>query len=452
MDFSVSTIYILGIGGTFMGSLAQLAKSRGFQVFGCDQQLYSPMREQLQAANIDYQTGFTVANLPSAIDLFVIGNVVSRGNPLVEYILDNKLPMMSGPQFLRRYILATKCVLAVSGTHGKTSTSSMLAWILEYCGYNPSFLIGGVPNNFDKSGRLTTSDYFVIEADEYDTAFFDKRSKFVHYQPDVLIINNLEFDHSDIFADLTAIQYQFHLLMRTLPSKSQIFYRQSQAISKIFEMGCWSQTQRLPKVDKSNNHWQFQDLSDNTQSTLPTKEHYNSCNAVAAIYAAKSIGITTQQALKALQHFKGVKRRLDLLWQSKINQCDVQIYEDFAHHPTAIDACLTAAKNRWVNYRVIAVVDLASNSMQSGQFAAQLQGCTASADGCYWYQSHSIQFDISQFVNGDNQHIYLHIDLLMKQLIDDLSKVETPTIVLILSNGFFEGFSQKLIPKIANLV
>ncbi|MBE8190079.1 MAG: UDP-N-acetylmuramate:L-alanyl-gamma-D-glutamyl-meso-diaminopimelate ligase [Candidatus Thioglobus sp.] len=300
-------IHILGIAGTFMGSLALIAKQLGHTVTGMDEGVYPPMSEQLDAQNISYSKGYKVEDLPAA-DVFIIGNALSRSNPCVEQILSQQSPYTSGAQWLSEQVLQGKWVLAISGTHGKTSAASMLAWILESAGYNPSFLIGGVAQNFQVSARLTDSKFFVIEADEYDSAFFDKRSKFVHYHPKTLVINNLEFDHADIFASLADIQKQFHHLIRTVPADGLIIHPNSPAIMEVFELGIWSETQALPTPQLSVNKLGSQFMVDGNSLNWNLLGEHNMQNALSAIYAANHIGVDFAASCKALGEFAGVKR------------------------------------------------------------------------------------------------------------------------------------------------
>jgi UDP-N-acetylmuramate: L-alanyl-gamma-D-glutamyl-meso-diaminopimelate ligase len=350
-------IHILGICGTFMGGLAVLARERGHRVTGCDAGVYPPMSTQLEAQGIELIEGYGEAQIALAPDLFVIGNVVSRGNPLMEAILDRGLPYVSGPQWLGEHVLQDKWVLAVAGTHGKTTTASMLAWLLEDAGLNPGFLIGGVPLNFGVSARLTDSSFFVIEADEYDTAFFDKRSKFVHYRPRTAILNNLEFDHADIFADLGAIETQFHHLVRTVPRIGRLVVNGLEpALERVLARGCWSELERFGVADG----WQAVPLDGQPAEAIDTRfgvslrgkpagevewsvqGAHNRMNALAAMAAARHVGVVPAQAAQALSSFQNVKRRMEV--RGTVN--GVTVYDDFAHHPTAIRTTVAGLRRR----------------------------------------------------------------------------------------------------------
>lgn len=342
-------IHILGIAGTFMANVALLAKELGFVVTGQDQNIYPPMSQQLLSANIDCINGYEVVDLPTSADLIVIGNVMCRGMPIIEYILDNKLIYMSGPAFLAKFILIKQHVLAVTGTHGKTTTSSMLAWILYYAGLNPGFLIGGVAKNFDFSSTLGAGKFFVIEGDEYDCAFFDKRSKFIHYHPQTLIINNIEFDHADIFPNLQAIISQFHHLLRLIPSTGLIIFNENDNnIKNLLNMGCWTKQQSFQL-----------NINKNLASKLQIPGEHNMSNAIAACLAAMHIGVSRDVAIEAIANFKGVVRRLEYKGCYK----GIEIYDDFAHHPTAIYATIKALDSK---HPIIAVVDIGSNTMKLG--------------------------------------------------------------------------------------
>lgn len=365
-------IHIIGIAGTFMGGLARLALELGYSVSGCDHHIYPPMSDQLAELGVKVVPNFSAEQLSLQPDLYIIGNVAKRGMPVIEAILNQHLPYVSGPEWLYHHILKDRKVLAVAGTHGKTTTASMLTWILDYAGFSPSFLIGGIPENFQVSSRLTSSNYFVIEADEYDTAFFDKRSKFVHYHPDILIINNLEYDHADIFPDLAAIQKQFHHLIRTICSNGTIIYNATQSsIKEVLEMGLWTPTLSFADTkgyhtnsSVTDNHfpvyWQQQLLGE-VQWDLFAQ--YNQLNALAAIAAAKQIGIEEQISINALHYFRSVKRRL----QYKGEVAGVTLYDDFAHHPTAISQTIKALKSKQKDQgRLLVIIEPRSNTMKLG--------------------------------------------------------------------------------------
>ena len=388
-------IHILGICGTFMGGLAVLARAAGHRVTGCDAGVYPPMSTQLEAQGIELIEGWDSAQLGLAPDLFVVGNVVTRGNPLMEAILDRGLPYVSGPQWLADHVLAGKQVLAVAGTHGKTTTSSMLAWILEDAGLAPGFLIGGVPHGFGISARLTDAPWFVIEADEYDTAFFDKRSKFVHYRPRVAVLNNLEFDHADIFPDLAAIETQFHHLVRTVPSQGLLVVNgESEALARVISRGCWSRVERFgDAVD-----WSARVVDDGFEVlhggevegrvAWALQGAHNRANALAALLAARYAGVAPARACEALGRFDGVKRRMEV--RGTVD--GVTVYDDFAHHPTAIQTTIEGLRARLDATavagrpsRIVAVVEPRSNTMKLGTMKAALSGSLAGADRVFGY-------------------------------------------------------------------
>ena len=375
-------IYILGICGTFMAGVAQLARESGHRVAGSDANVYPPMSTQLQRLGIDLDNGYDADGLPEDCDMYIVGNAISRGNPQFEKILELGLPYTSGPQWLYEAILRQRWVLAVAGTHGKTTTSSMLAWILEEAGLDPGYLIGGISQNFAQSARLGSDPFFVIEADEYDSALFDKRSKFVHYHPRTLILNNLEFDHADIFDDLDAIKRQFHHLVRTLPASALIVTRQDdEALREMLQMGCWSQQIGFSESDRSaefyldaNNvlHHGGRDYP----LRLAQKGQFNALNATAAIAAARHAGVAIETSADAMSRFNGVKRR-----QEVIAEIDgVRIIDDFAHHPTAIALTLEALRDNNGDGRLIAVLDIGSNTMKMGIHGDQLGRSLAAAD------------------------------------------------------------------------
>ena len=363
-------IHILGICGTFMGGLALLARELGMTVSGSDANVYPPMSDQLAAAGINVSEGYEPKHLQPEPDLVVMGNAMTRGNPSVEYVLNKGLPYVSGPQWLSQHVLQGRWVLAVSGTHGKTTTSSLLAWILEHAGMSPGFLIGGVPDNFGETARLGKTPFFVIEADEYDTAFFDKRSKFVHYLARTLVINNLEFDHADIFDDLAAIQKQFHHLIRTVPSEGLIISPQEKAIDQVLAMGCWTPRQSLGnesdwqatllKNDGSEFEVSFAGKTGTVNWSMLGQHNVN--NALAAIAAAHHVGVTVAHACEALSAFAGVKRRLEL--RGEVD--NIRVYDDFAHHPTAIATTIAGLRAKIGNKKLVAVLEPRSNTMKMG--------------------------------------------------------------------------------------
>lgn len=448
-------LHILGICGTFMGSLAQLAKAQGHKVTGSDKGIYPPMSDQLEQAGIPVIEGFDPAQLDPAPDVVIIGNAMSRGNPAVEYVLDRGLHYMSGPEWMGRYLLQDKWVMAVAGTHGKTTTSSMLAWLLEYAGMNPGYLIGGVPQNFSTSARLTDSNFFIIEADEYDTAFFDKRSKFVHYHPRTLIMNNLEFDHADIFADLAAIETQFHHLVRTVPSSGQIIYPQSEdALLRVIERGCWSEQQALD----SESGWQVKPLtadfsefevfnSGESQAVIKwslTGEH-NMNNALAAMVAARHVGVEPATAADAFAEFQSVKRRMEL-----IGEVDgIRLFDDFAHHPTAIQLTLSGAKAAMQQQdrsgRLVAVLEPRSNTMKMGEHKEALADSVAAADAVFWLQPEGLNWSLQQVTEGRGHNIESSAENLQRTLAQFLQPGDD---VIIMSNGSFSGLHKKLLQQL----
>jgi UDP-N-acetylmuramate: L-alanyl-gamma-D-glutamyl-meso-diaminopimelate ligase len=459
-------LHFLGICGTFMGSLAQLAKSAGHQVSGCDANVYPPMSTQLQQAGIELIEGFDSAQLNPAPDLIVVGNALSRGNPCVEYMLDHKLPYTSGPQWLGDNLLKHKHVLAVSGTHGKTSTSSMLAKILDTAGYHPGYLIGGVPQDFGISARIggTAPDgnnYFVIEADEYDTAFFDKRSKFVHYHSNSLIINNLEYDHADIFDDLAAIQRQFHHCVRTVPSGgSVIFPADDKAVQDVIKQGCWSQ---LCSFAKTGANWNYELLvEDGSQFRITHHESgqqatvnwqhsgiHNVKNAMAAVAAAFEIGINVQQACDALSLFVGIKRRMETIYSEQ----NLTIYDDFAHHPTAIKTTLEGLRAKVGDAHIMAVIEPRSATMKLGVHQQTLGLSIVEADQVLWYQNASVDWDLLSVAKGCDVVVSVTQDIasLLDSVIQAIKAEQTsnkPIHIVIMSNGGFEGFHQLLLEKL----
>ena len=441
-------IHILGICGTFMGSLAQLAKAKGCKVTGCDHHVYPPMSTQLEAAGIELIEGFDPSQLDLQPDIFVIGNVVSRGNPLMEAILNRNLPYISGPQWLAENILRNRWVLAVSGTHGKTTTSSMLAWILDYAGFEPGYLIGGVPQNFPTSAALGTSDFFVIEADEYDSAFFDKRSKFIHYRPRTLIMNNLEFDHADIFADLAAIQTQFHHLVRTVPSDGLIIYPQDdKALQQVLQKGCWTSVQTL------GGDWSYRLLQEDASRFAITfggktvgevnwglSGIHNLHNATAAIAAARHVGVEPEIACEALTRFVGVKRRMELV--GEVN--GVAVYDDFAHHPTAIKTTLDGARAQHPDARITAVIEPRSNTMKLGVHRDTLKQSCDAADVVYWLEPETANWSlIGTAASGKTAH---HICRNTADIVAQVSAVAVPgEKIVVMSNGAFDGIHHKLL-------
>lgn len=435
-------IHILGICGTFMGGIAQLAKAMGFKVSGCDAGVYPPMSDQLKQADIHLIEGYSADQLTLGADLYVIGNAISRGNPLLEAILNQGLPYTSGPQWLSENILVNKHVLAVAGTHGKTTTTSMLTWMLEDAGLNPSFLVGGVPQNFGCSARLTDSKFFVIEADEYDTAFFDKRSKFVHYRPRTAILNNLEYDHADIFPDLAAIERQFHHLVRTIPSEGKIiFNNKSEALRRVLAMGLWTPAESFGLEEDAD--WRLVDHEGwrvsvggkelgRMQLDLPGE--HNRLNALAAVAAATTAGVSAEEALDALTRFHGVKRRMEV----KGEVGGIRVIDDFAHHPTAIEETIRAVAAKTDGGRVIAVFEPRSNTMKLGAVKQALAPSLSQAAQVLAFQGPSVSWDIQEALRPieDKTHVYKDLHALAREA---AATANPKDIILVMSNGSFGG-------------
>jgi UDP-N-acetylmuramate: L-alanyl-gamma-D-glutamyl-meso-diaminopimelate ligase len=441
-------LHILGICGTFMGGLAALARASGLRVTGCDANVYPPMSDQLAALGIELIEGYGPEQVTLAPDLWVIGNVVTRGNPLMEAILDRGDRYVSGPQWLREQVLRGRHVLAVAGTHGKTGTSSMLAWILEYAGQEPGFLIGGIPTNFGVSARLGGSGHFVIEADEYDTAFFDKRSKLVHYPAKTAILNNLEFDHADIFSDLAAIERQFHHFVRIIPSSGRLIVNgREEALRRVLAQGCWTPVERFG-VDEG---WQAGEADDEGgfEARLEGRglgrvrwtqagEH-SRMNALAAIAAARHAGVDPRTAIEALGTFKGVKRRLELRGTAR----GVAVYDDFAHHPTAIRATLQGLRARHRAGRILAVLEPRSNTMKLGVMKEALPESLAAADRVFVYTA-GLGWDAAETLRPLGEKLRCHEPL--EALVAAVAaEARAGDQVLVMSNGGFGGIHDKLL-------
>jgi UDP-N-acetylmuramate: L-alanyl-gamma-D-glutamyl-meso-diaminopimelate ligase len=445
-------IHILGICGTFMGGIAILAKSLGYKVTGSDQNVYPPMSTQLEEQGIELIQGFDPSQLDSKPDLVVIGNAMSRGNLCVEAVLDKQIPYISGPQWLLEHVLKDRWVLAVAGTHGKTSTSSMLAWILEYAKMAPGFLIGGVPENFGLSARLGETPFFVIEADEYDSAFFDKRSKFVHYHPRTLVMNNLEFDHADIFENLDAIKKQFHHLVRTVPSTGRIILpNKDEALMAVKHMGCWSEVEYLgenwsfSKVKEDGTLFEvFLNKEKKGQVNWSLMGDHNVNNALAAIAAARHVGVTPEISIAALAKFKSIKRRMEV--KGTVN--NITVYDDFAHHPTAIKTTIAGLRAKIGNERIIAVLEPRSNTMKLGIHKEALVNSLDQADSVYCFEDKSIQWSMQHLFDeqGKTVDISHEIDVLVNKLTDIARPGDH---ILIMSNGSFGGIHQKLLDKLS---
>ncbi len=441
-------IHILGICGTFMGGIAAIAREAGHKVTGCDAGVYPPMSTQLESQGIDLIEGYSPEQIKLNPDVFVVGNVVSRGNPLMEEILNRNLPYISGPQWLAENVLRDKWVLAVAGTHGKTSTSSMLAWILADAGMEPGFLIGGIPQNFGISARLGSgSSFFVIEADEYDTAFFDKRSKFVHYRPRTAILNNLEFDHADIFSDLAAIEQQFHQFIRIIPSNGLIVANgQDENLQRVLAKGCWTSVEKVGTAEG----WQAEIVGDGgiaisyrgeSQGILQWEllgEH-NRMNVLAALAAARHAGVPVNSGMAALAQFKNVKRRMEV--RGVVN--GITVYDDFAHHPTAIHTTLQGLRDKVKGARIIAVLEPRSNTMKMGTWKDSLAGSLAAADQVFCYTANP-GWNAAEALQSLGTKAASHDSL--EQLIAAIAATtRSGDHVLIMSNGGFGGIHEKLL-------
>ncbi|WP_257285558.1 UDP-N-acetylmuramate:L-alanyl-gamma-D-glutamyl-meso-diaminopimelate ligase [Endozoicomonas sp. SESOKO1] len=444
-------IHILGICGTFMGSLAMLARELGFDVSGSDENVYPPMSTQLEEQGISLFQGYGIEALGPSPDLVVIGNAMKRGIPAVEYVLEKGLPYVSGPEFFSRYIAPGRWILAASGTHGKTSTSSMLAWILDYAGMSPGFLIGGIPKDFGISARLGSTPFFVIEADEYDTAFFDKRSKFVHYHPRTLIINNLEFDHADIFADLAAIQRQFHHLVRTIPGTGRIIYPAGiPEINDVMTMGCWSEQEDL---GGSQSLWQVAPVSSDGShfkvlykgtvvGTVNWQQEgdHNVANALAAIAAAHHVGVMPDTACEALSVFQGVKRRMEMVEEVG----GIRIYDDFAHHPTAIATTLAGQRAKLgENANIRVIIEPRSNTMKMGVHQESLIASTNQASEVIWFKPQGLDWPLAELVQGSpvKSSVMDSTEAIVRYLVDTASAGDH---LLVMSNGGFEGIHGRI--------
>lgn len=437
-----------------MGGVARLAIEKGLQVTGSDKNCYPPMSTQLEELGVELHQGYDAEQLKSNPDCVVVGNAMVRGMEVVEALLNSNQVYRSGPQWLNENILQDKWVIAVAGTHGKTSTASMVAWILEATGFNPGFLIGGVMENFGVSARLTDSPFFVVEADEYDTAFFDKRSKFVHYRARTCVLNNLEFDHADIFKNLDAIETQFHHLVRTVPGHGLIIRaHQSDALDRVLDRGCWSQQQDFSNLTDNQSLWRANKVApDGSLFEVYFKEElqgvvnwpligeHNVNNALAAIAAAHHVGVTCKDAIEALASFKNVKRRMEL--KGCVNE--IKVYDDFAHHPTAIQSTLEGLRAKQPKNRILAVVDPRSNTMKMGVHKTSLTASVTAADHTIFHFPNAVDWNIELF-DSDNISVLKSVDEIVNELVQIARAGDN---ILIMSNGGFGGIHQKLLERL----
>ena len=453
-------VHILGICGTFMGGLALLARDSGYRVSGSDANVYPPMSTQLIESGIAVTDGYDPAQLEPAPDCVVVGNALSRGNSAIERMLNQHLQYTSGPEWLGQHILKDRWVLAVAGTHGKTSTASMLTWILEQAGLAPGFLIGGIPVNFGISARLGEGRYFVVEADEYDSAFFDKRSKFVHYRPDTLVINNLEYDHADIFADLGEIETQFHHLIRCIPGNGAIIRGEGDAIDRVLARGVWSAVSTVTAASGAATtgwSWRSGPASENAfMITAPDGKAYalkwpligahNAANATAAVAAAAQVGVDPADAVNALASFAGIKRRLELLGAPH----NIAVFDDFAHHPTAIAATLSAMRAEQSSGKLIALVEPRSNTMRLGQYRAELGAAAQEADHVIWFEPPGLDWNLSAALDAyEHQEVISDIDALLNRA---LALAHPGDKIVVMSNGGFQGLHTRLIATLEDKV
>ena len=463
--------YFLGVGGTLMGSLALLAKDLGHSVSGSDGKIYPPMSDLLANANITVYEGFEPSQLEPAPDLVIVGNAnLPRGSEAIECVLNQGLRYTSGAQWLGDNVLQDRWVIAVAGTHGKTTTASMVAWILDYAGLSPGYLIGGAPANFETSARLGETPFFVVEADEYDTSYFDRRSKFVHYRPRTLVLNNLEYDHADIFADLAAIQAQFHLLMRTIPSEGLVIAPSaSDAINEVLQQGCWTGIARIGQRNGKRTHakdnaerWSFASdkhasdgftvlLNDDPQGDIRWSllgEH-NKINALNAIAAARHAGVQPQTAIQALCEFRGVKRRMEVIYEAN----NLVVYDDFAHHPTAIRNTLQGLRAQFSQDEIIAIIEPRTHTMSLGSLRNELTQCCAAADQVIWFRGERIKWDLHEIAEACvvPAKIVENVNNLIKQLLSAKPQPDARRQHwVIMSNGHFGGIYQQLTAALAD--
>jgi UDP-N-acetylmuramate: L-alanyl-gamma-D-glutamyl-meso-diaminopimelate ligase len=448
-------VHILGICGTFMGGIAAIAKAAGHQVTGSDRNVYPPMSTQLRALGIDLTEGFEASQLDIAPDVVVVGNVMTRGMPVVEAMLDRGLAYASGPEWLAREVLKDRWVIAVAGTHGKTTTTSLVAWILEYAGLAPGFLIGGVPANFNTSARLGAAPFFVIEADEYDTAFFDKRAKFVHYRPRTLVLNNLEFDHADIYPDVAAIQRQFHHLVRTVPGRGSIIWNTGdERLEQTLKMGCWTPLQGFSGAPGAQSEWRAEPAGATDFSRFEVIESgvsrgtveweligaHNVENALAAIAAAHHAGVPVATAIEALRSFKGIARRMQLRGEVR----GIRVYDDFAHHPTAIATTVDGLRRHVGRERILAVLELRSNTMRMGVHTELIAPALAAADTVFVFTPPDLGWDPAPLIHelGARGHALATVDAMATAVAQRAAAGDS---VLVMSNGGFGGLHEKLL-------
>ncbi len=450
-------IHILGICGTFMGSLAILARQKGYQVTGSDLGVYPPMSTYLESQGIDIIKGFDLSQLATKPDEIIIGNIMKRGMPIIEYILDNELDYYSGPEWLYQNILKHKKVIALAGTHGKTTTTTMTIKLLEEAGLNPSFLVGGISADSGVSSRYTDSEYFVIEADEYDTAFFDKRSKLIHYSPIILVINNIEFDHADIFRDIDAIYWQFHQLLRKMPAKATIVYNgKDMNVQKIIDMGCWSKLVKTQDAhgfhigEHKADYSQFEICSsDNKPASIEWNvigEH-NALNALSAYAVAKQIGLKDSLIEKSVAEFRGIKRRLEILYKS----VGVTLYDDFAHHPTSIRLTLEALRNKSPEAFVVAIIDPRSNTMRQGNNKDSLPEAILKADSVLLYDHKLLKWNARELLGQNSSVEYINtvedfVDNIGSLVVNQNKKLE----LVMMGNGSFDGLRERLVKLLEN--
>jgi UDP-N-acetylmuramate: L-alanyl-gamma-D-glutamyl-meso-diaminopimelate ligase len=445
-------VHILGIGGTFMGGVAAIAKAAGFRVTGADLNVYPPMSTQLQALGIEFVQGYGAEQLDLKPDMVVVGNALSRGSPVVEAMLDRGMAYTSGPEWLAEHVLREKHVIAVAGTHGKTTTTAMLTWILEDAGLAPGFLVGGVPSNFEATARFGRGRCFVIEADEYDTAFFDKRAKFVHYRPRTAILNNLEYDHADIYPDVASIRRQFNQLLRTVPGSGRLIVNGEDAeLSATLEMGCWTPRETFglgqgdwsARIAPGSAANRFSVLYQGKEAALvnwPLLGEHNVMNALAAIAAARHVGVEPARAAQALGRFRGVKRRMEI--RGVVGE--VTVYDDFAHHPTAIETTLQGLRARVGSARIIAVLEPRSNTMKLGVHREQLAPALRSADRAWFLNPPDLGWDLPGAVAalGERAGFGANVEALVRHLVEDSRPGDH---ILVMSNGGFGGLHDKLL-------